>query len=113
MRGYIAVMEDRAEIQDRRIEEMDNHNHTMKIPVTNTAAASTIIESSDRRSSSRSNSSKLDLHFSDMKAAIQKMAKTVSSQETSVAALTKHVAKHGGGGSRTNGGGGGCTNGGG
>ena len=29
-----------------------------------------------------------------------------------MAALTKHVVKHGGGGSRTNGGGGGCTNGG-
>ena len=77
----------------------------MTIPVTNTAVASTITENSGRSSSIQSSSSKLDLQFAKMKAVMQKMNETVFSQATSVAALTKHVAKHGGGGGGTNGGG--------
>ena len=46
-----------------------------------------------------------------MKAATQKMAETVSPEATAVAALTKHVAKNGDGGGRTNNGGGGGKNG--
>ena len=93
-------MEDWAEMQDRRIEELENHDHTMKVPATDTAAASTITENSGWI-----RSSKLDLQFAKMKAAIQKMADTVLSQATSVDSLTNHVAKNGGRGGRKNGGG--------
>ena len=44
-----------------------------------------------------------------MKAAMQKMAETVSSQETSLAALTQHIANNRGGGGWRNGGVGGHT----
>ena len=79
-------MEELAEIQKRRIKELENYNRAMTIPVTKIAAASTITENS-----SRSSSNKLNLQFFEMKTAMQKMCETVSSQETLVADLIKRI----------------------
>ena len=70
----------------------------MSIPPTNTAAESTL-----SGSSSRSSGSTVDVQLAEMKSAMQKMAETVSSQATSVAALTRHIANNGGGGGGRNG----------
>ena len=72
MMEYIAAMEDRAEIQDIILDEMENHDRTMTIPATDTAVASTVTENSVWSSSSN-----LDPQFADMKAAMQKIDETV------------------------------------
>ena len=58
-------MEERSEIQDRNIEELENHGCTVSIPPTDTAAASTISGSSGRSSGSR-----VDFQLAEMKAAM-------------------------------------------
>ena len=76
----------------------------MSIPPTDTAEASTLSGSSSQISSST-----VDVQLAEMKSAMQKMAETVSSQETSVADLIRHIANNGGGGGGGNGGVGGHT----
>ena len=95
---YIAALEERLSIQDRKIKELENHSRTVSIPPTDTSAASTISGISSQSSGSR---------VDEMKAAMQKMSETVSSQETLVAYFTKHIANNGGGGGGSNGGDGG------
>ena len=63
----------------------------MSIPPTDTAEASTL---SGIRS--QSSSSTVDVQFAEMKYAMQKMAETVSSKLTLVAALNRHIANNGG-----------------
>ena len=78
-------------IQDRKIAELENHGRTVSIPPTGTAAASTL---SGR--SSRSSSITVYVQLAEMKAAMQKMAETVSSQATLAVDLTRHIANNGG-----------------
>ena len=44
-------MEEREEIQDSRIEDLENYNRAMTIRATNIATSSTIMENSSRSSS--------------------------------------------------------------
>ena len=94
---YNAALEERLGIQDRKIAEVENHGRTVSITSTNTSASSTL-----SGSSSRSSSSTVDIQLADIKAEMQKMAETVSSQATSVAALTRHIANNGSGGGGRN-----------
>ena len=80
------------------------YGRTVSITPTDTTAASTLSGSSIQ-SSGRT----VDFQLAEMKAAMQKMAETVSSQATSVAALTRHIANNGGGGGGRTGGVGGHT----
>ena len=86
------MLEERSEIQDRKIAELENHGRTVSITPTDTTAASTL-----SGSSSQSSGRTVDFQLAEMKAAMQKMAETVSSQATLVAALTQHIANNGGG----------------
>ena len=52
---YIAALEERSTVQDRKIAELDNHGRTVSITPTGTAAASTLLGSSRRSSSSTVN----------------------------------------------------------
>ena len=79
----IAALEERSEIQDKKIAELENHGHTVSIPLTDTAETSAL-----SGSSIQSSGSMVNVQLAEMKAAMQKMAETVSSQATSVAALT-------------------------
>ena len=101
---YTAALEERLEIQDRKIEELEDHGCTMSINPTNTAAEITLSGSSIRSSGSRVN-----VQLAEMKPVTQKMAQTVSPQATSVAALTRHITNNGSGGGGRNGGVGGQT----
>ena len=76
------------EVQDRKIEDLENHNRAMTVPAIDTSSESTITESSVQSSISN-----IDLQFTKMKAAMHKMAETILSQATSVASLTKQLAK--------------------
>ena len=76
-------MQERLAIQEKKIVELENHGHTVSIPPTDTAAVITLLGSS-----SRSSRSTVDVQIAEMKAAMQKMAETVSSQATLVVALT-------------------------
>ena len=78
--------------------ELENHGHTISISPTDTAVESTL-----SGSISRSSGSTFDIQLVEIKSAIQKMADTVSSQATSVAALTRHIANNGGGSGGING----------
>ena len=91
-------------IQDRKIAELENHGRTVSITPTDTTAASTL-----SGSSSQSSGRTVDFQLAEMKAAMQKMAETVSSQATLVAALTQNIANNGGGGGGRTGGVGGHT----
>ena len=71
---YIAALEERLAIQDRKIEELENHSHTVSIPPIDTAAASNLLGRSRWSSGSR-----VAVQLADMQAAMQKMADTVSS----------------------------------
>ena len=79
----IAALEERSEIQDKKIAELENHGHTVSIPLTNTAATSAL-----SGSSIQSSGSMVNVQLAEMKAAMQKMADTVSSRATLVVALT-------------------------
>ena len=96
---YISALEERSTIQDRKFAELKNHGRTVSINPTDTAAVSTLLGRSRRSSGST-----VDIQLVEIKAAIQKMAETVSSQATSVAALTQNIANNGGGGGGRNGG---------
>ena len=96
---YIAALEERSMVQDRKIAELENHGRTVAITLTNTAEASTLLGSS-----SRSSGITVDIHIVEIKSAMQKMTEMVSSQATLVAALTRHIANNGGGGGKRNGG---------
>ena len=101
---YIAALEERSAIQDRKIAELENHSRTVSIPPTDTSAASTLLGNSIRSSSST-----VDVQLAEMKYSMQKMAKTVSSQATLVADITQHIANNSGRGGGRNGGVGGHT----
>ena len=64
---YIAALEERSEIQDRKIVELENHGRTVSIPPINTLAASTL---SGRNI--RSSSSMVNIHLAKIKSAMQK-----------------------------------------
>ena len=96
---YIAALKERSEIQDRKIAELENHGRTVSIPPTDTAAEITL----SGRNSLISGST-VDVNLAEIKADMHKMAETVSSQETSVASLTRHIANNSGGGGGGNGG---------
>ena len=89
----IAALEKRLAIQDKTIAELENHGCNVSIHPTDTAAAS-----KQSGISSRNSGSTVDIQIAEIKAAMQKMAETVSSQATSVAAITQHIANNGGGG---------------
>ena len=101
---YIAALEERSAIQDRKIAELENHGRAVSIPPTDTAAASTLLGGIIR-----SRGSKVNIQLMEIKAAMQKIAETVSSQATLVAALTQQITNNGGGGGGRNGGVGGHT----
>ena len=63
--GYIAALEERSAIQDRKIAELENHSRTVSIPPTDTAAASTLTGSI-----SRSSGSTVDVQLAEMKYAM-------------------------------------------
>ena len=94
---YIAALEERLAIQDRKITEIENHGRTVSITPTDTSATSNL-----SGSSSRSSGSTVNVQLADMKATMQKMAETVSSQATLVAALIRHIPNNGGGGGGRN-----------
>ena len=96
---YIAELEERSMVQDRKIAELENHGRTVSITLTDTAEASTLLGSS-----SRSSGITVDIHIVEIKSAMQKMAEMVSSQATLVAALTRHIANNGSGRGGRNGG---------
>ena len=50
MMEYIAALEERSEIQDRKIAELENHGRTVSSPPNNTEAASTLLGSRIRSS---------------------------------------------------------------
>ena len=92
---YIAELEERSMVQDRKMAELENHGRTVSITLTDTAEASTLLGSS-----SRSSGITVDIHIVEIKSAMQKMAEMVSSQATLVAALTRHIANNGSGSGR-------------
>ena len=98
------ALEERSEIQDIKIVEIENRGRTVSIPPTNTAVSITL-----SGSSSWSSGIMVDVQIAEMKAAMQKFSETVSSQATSVAALTRHISNNGVKGGGRNGGVGGHT----
>ena len=92
---YIAELEERSMVQDRKMAELENHGRTVSITLTNTAEASTLLGRS-----SQSSGITVDIHIVEIKSAMQKMTEMVSSQATLVAALTRHIANNGSGSGR-------------
>ena len=69
---YIAALEERSVIQDRKTAEIENHGRNVSITRTNTAAVINL-----SRISSRSSGSTANVQLSEMKATMQKIAETV------------------------------------
>ena len=94
---YIAAMEERAEMVDTRIKELEScGDHVVTGSTTNTTTASTITGSSGR--SSRSSISKVERQMTEIQTPMTAMAASISAQSAVMTALSKKVASGGSGG---------------